>query len=332
MAARITMEDVAREAGVSLMTVSRVLNDKDGISEATRQRIREVIDRLGYRRSNIARGLVTKRTGTLGLVVPDISNPYFSEVARGVEHAAYADDYNVFLCNTEEDANREKAILISLAEKQVDGLLLVGSRLDQDTLINYLGYFAALVLVNRVLPNINASTIRADDISGSKLVIQHLVQRGHRAIGMLAGPERSFSGQVRTEGYRLALAEAHIQPDPNWLRHCLPMVDTSQQVAKDLLTEHPELTALFCFNDLVAVGALQACNQLGRAVPDDVAIVGYDDIPLASLVTPSLTTVHLPRYQTGRLAGETLLAQINGQIPRTEIILPVELIIRASAP
>jgi LacI family transcriptional regulator len=332
MAVRITMEDVAREAGVSLMTVSRVLNGKDGISEATRLRIQEVIDRLGYRRSNIARGLVTKRTGTLGLVVPDNSNPYFSEVARGVEHAAYAEDYNVFLCNTEEDANREKAVLVSLAEKQVDGLILVGSRLDSDTLSTYLGYFPALVLVNRVLQNIEASTICSDDISGSRLVIQHLVNRGHRAIGMLAGPERSFSGQVRTEGYARALAEAGIQRNPDWFRHCLPMVDASQQVAMELLTQHPELTALFCFNDLVAVGALKACAQIGRVVPDDIAIIGYDDIPLASLVTPALTTIHLPRYRTGRLAGETLLAQINGHTPNPEIVLPVELVIRASAP
>jgi LacI family transcriptional regulator len=149
---------------------------------------------------------------------------------------------------------------------------------------------------------------------------------------MLAGPERSFSGQVRTEGYRKALAEAGILYNANWLRHCLPMVDASQQIAVDLLTAHPELTALFCFNDLVAVGALKACAQIGRNVPDDIAIIGYDDIPLASLVTPALTTIHLPRYKTGRLACETLLAQINGQSPSAEIVLPVELIIRASAP
>src|SRR5215218_7812513 len=142
MAHRITMADVAREAGVSLMTVSRALNDKDGISEATRLRIQEVIERMGYRPSSIARGLVTKRTGTLGLVVPDNSNPYFSEVARGVEHAAYAEGYNVFLCNTEEDSEREKLVLESLTEKLVDGLILCSSRLANEELHAALNYFA----------------------------------------------------------------------------------------------------------------------------------------------------------------------------------------------
>ena len=314
------------------MTVSRALNGKDGISQETRQRIHEVIDRLGYRRSGIARGLVTKRTGTIGLVVPDNSNPFFSEVARGVEHAAYAEDYNVFLCNTEEDAEREKAVLFSLAEKQVDGLIVCSSRLNQEELATYLDYFAAQVLVNRRLDNGTASAVRPDDESGVRLAVQHLLQRGHRAIGMLAGPERSFSGGIRLKGYSDTLQAAGVSVNPSWIQHCLPMVDASQQAAIDLLTRNPELTALFCFNDLVAVGALKACAQLGRAVPDDMAIVGFDDIPLASLVTPALTTVQLPRYELGRLAGEMVLRSINGETPETDTVLPVELVIRASAP
>jgi LacI family transcriptional regulator len=332
MAPRITMADVAREAGVSLMTVSRALNGKDGISEGTRQRIQQVIDRLGYRRSDIARGLVTKRTGTIGLVVPDNSNPYFSEVARGVEHAAYAQDYNVFLCNTEEDAEREKAVLLSLAEKQVDGLIVCSSRLEKEELGTYLDYFAAQVLVNRRLDNGTASAVRPDDQSGGRLAVTHLFKTGHRAIGILAGPEPSFSGGLRLKGYSEALEATGVPVNPTWVQHCLPMVDASQQAAIDLLTRNPELTALFCFNDLVAVGALKACAELGRAVPEDIAIVGFDDIPLASLVTPALTTIHLPRYELGWLAGETVLRSINGETSGTDTVLPVELVIRASAP
>lgn len=332
MSRRVTMADVAREAGVSLMTVSRALNDKDGISEATRMRIHEVIDRLGYRPSSIARGLVTKRTGTIGLVVPDNSNPYFSEVARGVEHAAYAQDYNVFLCNTEEDAAREQAVLHSLAEKLVDGLVVCSSRLDQNDLLAILKYFSAQVLVNRSLENSEAAALLSDDENGVREAVQHLLQRGHCAIGMLAGPERSFSGQVRLRGYRGALNDAGVPYNPDWVQNCAPMVDASQQAAIDLLTRHPELTAIVCFNDLVAVGALKACAELGRSVPDDVAIIGFDDIPLASLVTPPLTTIHVPRYELGVLAGKTLLAQINGKEARGEQVLPVKLMIRGSAP
>jgi LacI family transcriptional regulator len=332
MTHRITMADVAREAGVSLMTVSRALNDKDGISDATRERIQAVVDRLGYRPSSIARGLVTKRTGTLGLVVPDNSNPFFSEVARGVEHAAYGEGYNVFLCNTEEDVEREKAVLELLTEKLVDGLILCSPRLGGDELRATLSYFPTLVLVNRVLESESVCALRPADEAGGRLAVEHFIQRGHTAIGMLSGPERSFSGGLRTKGFISALEAAGIVYDPGWIQACSPMVDASQRAAVDLLTQHPELTALFCFNDLVAVGAVKACEQLGRTVPGDVAIIGFDDIPLASLVTPSLTTISIPRYELGYQAGKSLLAQINGKTPKRDTILPVELVIRASAP
>jgi LacI family transcriptional regulator len=329
---RVTIADVAREAQVSLMTVSRVINDKEGISDSTRQRVQEVIDRLGYRPSKIARGLATQRTGTLGLVVPDNSNPFFSEVARGVEHAAYAEDYNVFLCNTEEDTEREKAVLESLAEKRVDGLLLCSPRLDDEDLLIAIKYFPATVLINRVLPGSATAALRLDNQGGAKHGVQHLLQRGHRAIGFLAGPHKSFGGQKRAVGYQEALEEFGIPYNAAWVQHCTPMVHGGQDAAIDLLSRNPELTALFCFNDLVAIGALKACAQLGRSVPDDIAIVGFDDIPLASLVTPALTTFHVSRYELGRRAAEHLLAQINGQTNHTDTVIPVELVIRASAP
>jgi LacI family transcriptional regulator len=332
MAQRITMADVAKEAGVSLMTVSRALNGKHGISEQTRVRIHAVVERLGYHPSGIARGLVTKRTGTLGLVVPDNSNPYFSEVGRGVEHAAYARGYNVFLCNTEEDHQRETIVLKSLTEKQVDGLVVCSPRLLDTELRRALSYFPACVLVNRVIDNHESSAIRTDDVNGARTAVNHLIERGHRTIGMLAGPEGSFTGRLRQKGYLTALSEAGIASEAGWLRHSLPMVEASQKASIELLGQHPELTALFCFNDLVAVGAMQACAQLGRRVPNDVAIIGYDDIPLASLVTPALTTVHIPRYDIGRRAGEMLLAKIEGKPAQDVTVLPVKLTVRASAP
>lgn len=326
------MADVAREAGVSLMTVSRALNNKDGISDVTRSRVHAVVDRLGYRPSGIARGLVTKRTGTLGLVVPDNSNPYFSEVSRGVEHAAFARGYNVFLCNTEEDPQRETIVLQSLTEKQVDGLILCSPRLLDAELSKALSYFPACVLINRVIDDHNSSAIHTDDNNGARMAVHHLIERGHRAIGMLAGPERSFSGRLRQSGYLVAFTEAGIPNETGWMQYCLPMVEASQKATVDLLSRHRNLTALFCFNDLVAVGAMKACIQLGRRVPEDMSIIGFDDIPLASLVTPTLTTIHIPRYEIGRRAGEMLVAKIEGKPMQNLTILPVELAVRASAP
>jgi LacI family transcriptional regulator len=330
---RVTMADVAREAGVSLMTVSRAINGKEGISHSTRDRIQDIIDRLGYRPSDIARSLVTDRTGTIGLVVIDNTNPFFSEFARGVEHEAYAQGYNVFLCNTDEDIEREQAILHSLEEKRVDGIILCSPRLDESPLRSALKRHAAVVIINRRLAEPRLGMILVDDERGGRIMTEHLLSRGHRAIGYLSGPSRSFSGQLRAAGYRAALCAAGIQPNPAWERDCLPVVESGREAALDLLTRQPELTALFCYNDLSAVGALQACADLGRRVPADVAIAGFDDVPLAAWVTPPLTTCHVPMCDLGSRAMRLLLEHIQGCRSTCEdILIEPELIIRDSAP
>jgi LacI family transcriptional regulator len=338
MTKRITIADVAREAGVSTMTVSRVVNDKDGVSSATRKCVQAVVDRLGYRPSNIARGLVTKRTGTLGLVMPDVSNPFFSEVARGAEHVAYGQSYNVFLCNTEENVDRELAVLKSLEEKRVDGVVLCSSRLNEEELEEATTRHPAAVLVNRRLESGHVGVVMIDDRRGARVATEHLLRRGHRAIGFLAGPPASHSGSQRTKGHQAALAASGVSYNSDWTKHCSPTVEGGRDAASDLLSEHDELTALFCYNDLVAVGALQACDEHGVHVPEDVAVVGCDDIPLAALITPPLTTSRGPRYELGKQAMQLLLRQIDGcpeeseHGPCTEIVLQPELIIRASAP
>jgi LacI family transcriptional regulator len=330
---RVTMADVAREAGVSLMTVSRVINEKDEVSPSTRQRVLEVVERLDYRPSGIARGLATQRTGTLGLVLLDVANPFFSDVARGVEHVAYAEGYNVFLCNTDEDPQREVDILQSLEEKRVDGVVLCSSRLDESELRTALARHPAAVLVNRRLAGDSVSSVLIDDQAGGQMATQHLLQARHRAVGFLAGPPASRSGRARAKGYRVALAAAELPHNPDWTRHCFPTVTGGLEAALELLTTHPELTALFCYNDLVAVGVLQACADLGRQVPDDLAIVGFDDIPLAALVIPSLTTCRVSRYELGAQAMRLLLDQIGGcRDGCEEVVLCPELVVRASAP
>lgn len=333
MSRRVTMADVAREAGVSLMTVSRAINHKDGISESTRLRVQAIIERLGYHPSDIARSLVTARTGTIGLVVIDNSNPFFSELARGVEHEAYAEGYNVFLCNTEEDTERELAILRSLEEKRVDGVILCSSRLDESVLLAATQHEMAVVLINRRLAQQRFGSVGVDDVRGGCLATEHLLSRGHRAIGYLAGPKRSYSGQQRAAGYRIALQAAGIKPRAEWERHCSPVVESGQKEAFHLLKSRPELTALFCYNDLSAVGALHACADLGRRVPDDVAIMGFDDIPLAALVTPPLTTIRVPMYDLGSQAMRLLRQRIEGCADDCEsVTVEPELVIRASAP
>jgi LacI family transcriptional regulator len=327
------MADVAREAGVSLMTVSRVVNEKGDVSPATRDAVQAAIDKLGYRPSLIARGLVTKRTGTLGLVIPDNANPFFSEVARAAEQVAYGQGYNVFLCNTEEDVQRELTVLQSLEEKQVDGIVLCSSRLDEDKLREVVEQFPATVLVNRQLANSTVGTVAVDDEMGGRIATRHLLNGGHRSIGFLAGPATSQSGSQRAAGYRRALESTGITLNPAWIQHCSPTVEGGRQAASNLLATQPEVTALFCYNDLVAVGALQACADSGRRVPDDIAVMGCDDTMLAALVTPPLSTCHVSRHELGTQAMQLLLNQINGCREKCdEIILQPVLVVRASAP
>jgi LacI family transcriptional regulator len=333
MTRRVTMSDVAREAGVSLMTVSRVVNDKHDVSAATRQRILQVIERLDYRPSGIARGLATQRTRTMGLVVPDIANPFFSDLARGAEHEAYARGYSVFLCNTEEDPQREHSVLQSLEDKRVDGVVLCSSRLGHDELRAALAHHSAVVLVNLPLDEDHVGTVLIDDVTGGYIATQHLLQAGHRAVGFLAGPPTSQSSRQRAKGYQAALTAAGLPYNAAWAAFCSPMVKGAQATARAVLKDHPELTALFCYNDLVAVGVLQACTELGRRVPGDLAVVGYDDIPLAALVTPPLTTCRVPRYELGVQAMRLLLDHIDGCPGECkEVMLQPELIIRTSAP
>lgn len=332
----VTMSDVAREAGVSMMTVSRVVNDKGDVSAATRERVLEVIDRLGYRPSSIARGLATRRTGTLGLVVPDVANPFFAEVARGVEQVAYAEGYNVFLCNTDEDPARELDVLGSLEEKRVDGIVICSSRLAPEDLHMVVASHPAVVLVNRrpdAGVGANVAAVLVDDVIGGRLATAHLLETGHRAIGFVAGPPGSHSGKGRLAGYAAALAQAGVACNHGWTEASAPDAEGGLVAAQRLLSRHPELTALICYNDLVAVGALGACRELGLRVPEDQAVVGFDDIPLAALVTPPLTTCRVPRVELGLKAVELLFRQIRGEeVDDREIVLEPELVVRVSAP
>lgn len=330
---RVTIAQVAEAAGVSLMTVSRVINNKGDVSDETARRVWQIIDELGYRPSRIARGLARSRTNTIGLVVPDIGNPFFSDIARGVEHRAYAAGYNVFLGNTDEDPQRELALLHSLEDQQVAGLIVCSSRLDDTQLAENLARFQTAVLVNRQVAAGSAVSVLVDDAAGGCAAVDLLLQYGHQAVGFLSGPPHSESSRQRRLGYEAAYAHRGLAYDPDWLRASPANVAGGQQAAADLLLAHPELSALFCYNDLVAVGALKACWQAGKTVPQDIAIVGYDDIPLADLILPPLTTCRVPTEQLGQQSIDLLLAQLAGSpIGDNPVILTPELVIRQSAP
>jgi LacI family transcriptional regulator len=329
---KVTIADVAREAGVSSQTVSRVLNNKGEIRPETRSTVMTVIERLGYRPSSIARSLATNRTYTIGLSVPDIANPFWPEIARGVEDAAWERGYHVFLCNTTETPEREQAVLQLLEDKRVDGVIVAGARLPDERLLPLLERHPATVLVNRQPSEGRAGSVRIDSCDGAIKAIQHLLGRRRRRIGFLAGPPASHNSRGHMSGYLAAIQAGGLSADQRYILPCQPYLADGHQAALTLLRANPDLDALYCYNDLIALGAMQACVELGRRVPDDIAIVGYDDILLASMVTPSLTSLRVSKYDVGATAARMLFEHIGGNHSQSEIIIKPELVIRASAP
>jgi len=329
---RVTIKDIAKEAGVSPQTVSRAINDKGEISPQTQERILRIAERMGYRPNSIARSLATRRTQNIGLVVPDVVNPFFAGVARGIEDAAHQANYNVFLCNTDENVERETSAIHSLEAQRVDGLILCSSRLSEPQLLKLADRYQPLVLINRHIDHPQTGSVCVDDAKGAEEAIRYLLQLGHRNIGLLAGPATSHSGRERLRGYKLAMSEYTPDLPPSWQLNCPPQVEGGQAAAQDLLNSTPELTALFGYNDLVAVGALRACKELGLDVPEDLAIIGCDDISLAALVSPALTTIHIPTYNLGQQTMTLLLQMVDQvqEIPQSIVVSP-HLVIRDSS-
>jgi LacI family transcriptional regulator len=331
---RITIADVASAAGVSLMTVSRAINGRDGINEETRQRILKIAAGLGYRPSQIARGLVTHQSATLGLVMPDVANPFFAQIARGAEEIAYQHNYSLFLINTGEDSKREIDALNSLLEKEIDGAVLCSSRLSQQEMMTFLELLPAAVLVNRELklPNNRVATLNVDDCSGTQSSLDYLVSKDRKNIALLAGPQFSVSGQRRVEGYHSGLHKHHLPIKPEYNISCAPTTQGGNEAALLMFHNNPEVDAVIAFNDLVAVGVMRACQQTARRVPEDVAVIGADDIPLAALTSPSLTTLHVDMTAIGENAMQALLHLIDSPEENAQkIVVQPKLLIRQSA-
>ena len=329
---RITIADVAIKAGVSTQTVSRVINNKSEISPETRQRVLDVIQVLGYRPNRVARSLVTQQTYTIGLVIPDIANPFFADLTRGAEDIAWEHGYNVLLCNTVEKEEREKASLHLLEETRVDGVIVCSSRMSDEELFPMLRNFRAAVLVNRSAPSEVAGVVRIDDYEGGIAAANHLIRAGRRQIAFLAGPQKSQSGCERLRGGMDALKLAGIVPYQDRQIFCPPKRQAGYDAAVELISAYPKIDGLICYNDLVAVGALQACADNGLNVPDDVAIIGFDDIVLSRVVYPTLSTLSISKVQMGASAASLLLDRIHGKMQQDEILFKPSLVLRGSTP
>jgi LacI family transcriptional regulator len=326
-----TIREVAGRARVSPTTVSHVLNATRFVSEEIRARVLSAMAELGYRPNAVARSLRRGRTHTLGLILPDSANPYFAELGREIEAAAFGRDHSVVLCNTEGDQRRERVYLDLLAKRQVDGLLYVPAGDRADVLRGLLHRPLPVVLVDRDLAGAPVDVVLSDKRGGARLATRHLIALGHRRIGCIGGPSSLAMSGRRLQGYRDALAEAGLPVDEGLVLRGDYRPQSGWAAARSLLALADPPTAIFAANDLMAIGVLRAAGELGRRVPGDLAVVGFDDIELASYTTPPLTTVSQSAGEVGRAAVELLLERLADPArPPVRRTLETRLVVRAS--
>lgn len=330
MKKRTTIDDVAREAGVSRQTVSRAMNGMDGISVHTRDRVLETIDDLGYRPSRLARGMASSQSQTIGLIIGNITDPAHANVVRGLHDAAEEQNYNVFLRNSDNIAARELEALKSLAAENVDGIVITSPRIAAETLIDFADEDCPVVVVHREIVAKHISSITTNTERATSIVVEYLIGAGHQHIGLIT--RLGNLDLIRhVWGYQKTLMN-------RGLPYCLSRVAQTETTLKGgydaayrLLSQDKELTAIATYNDLMALGAMKACADLGKVVPNDVNIIGYDDIDFASYMTPTLTTLRFQGYDVGRSAFKRLKEMISR--PDEDfppVVLDIELVIRDS--
>ncbi len=305
-----TIKDIAREANVSYATVSRAYNNKYGVRRETRERILEVAKRLNYSPNGIARGLVNKRTKSIGLLIPDITNPYFPEVARGIEEGAKEQGYSVFLCNTNWEQDRQAQYIELLAEKRVDGLVIapVSNFVDpaQERLFNSI----PVVYVDRPPQNTERSYVVIDNIRGGFIATRHLIEAGYRKIGFIGAVEQSMPDDGRLEGFKLAMKRYGLPIEERDIKLGHFTQEAGTNLVREMIGGGDYPRAIFAENDLLALGVIEGVRSMGLAVPADVAVVGFDDIHFASFENIQLTTVCQPKYEMGKTAVRILLEEI----------------------
>jgi LacI family transcriptional regulator len=327
-----TIREVANLAGVAPITASRVINDTGYASEDVRQRVKQAAEQLNYVPNILARSLKSKRTHTLALVITDITNPFWTTVARGVEDAASEKGYNVIFCNTDESAQKQKAYLQTLIQKQVDGVLLVPASSEENPIEFLRQQNVQVVLLDRSLPNTKVDVIRCDSKDGAYQLVKLLIKIGHRNIAILRGPRGVSSAEDRMSGYQLALQETGLETNNQLIFSGEFSVESGYQMTKKLLSMSPRPTAMFASNNFIAIGALKALHDANISVPEEMSVVGFDDLPLAIVVDPFLTVADQPAYEMGRLATQRLLEHLDGEVidEIKETILPVLIIERKS--
>jgi len=316
-----TIKDVAELAGVHPSTVSRVINNDSRISKKTKNKVLLIINKLGYTPNAVARGLKTKRTYTLGMLIPDITNPFFAEIARGVEDTANKNNFNVILCNTDDKLKKERTYLQILGTAHIKDKSIL--ELEKKKF--------PYILVSRNIEGLDKNCIIVDDIEGGMMATEYLIKLGHRRVAHITGPLKTRSALNRLKGYKLALKKYEIEYRDELIGEGDFRIKGGYQVTKRFLKLNEPPTAIFAANDLLALGAMQAIQKKNFHIPEDFSVIGFNDIKLASFVYPTLTTIRQPMLEMGELAVKMLLRIIEeGEFNQRKEVLESKLIFRES--
>ena len=328
-----SLVDVAKRANVSISTVSRTITQTRSISEETQAHVRTVMKELGYVPNRVARRLRARggKRHLIGLIIPNIQNPFFADLARGVEDTAYANDFGVMLCNYDEDPAKERFYLNVMQAESVDGIILPPAHEDDPDVLRVKQSGIPVICVDRSLNDRTVDRVEVDNEAGGYQATALLLSKGHRRIGLISGPIDSSTGRGRLEGFRRAHREAGVPIDEALIRFGNFKQEAGRAIAQELLSNSLPPTALFACNNLMLMGAIETIFSRGLQIPSQVALIGYDDVPLAAVFNPPLTVVQQPAYEVGQKAAELLLRRLaRPDAEAAAICLKPKLIIRSS--
>ena len=324
---KVTIKEIARKTGFSINTVSRALKDMDDVQTSTKERIKRAAHELRYIPNTLAGSLRSKKTNILGIISSDSSNPYFAEVILGIEEGARNNGYHILLINTEEERTQQEEALGILLSRQVDGLLIVpvgGSTADEFRHIQ-----KPFILVGRWLAGLKDHAVLTNDVANSRKIVQHLIQNGHKDILFLTGPPAISSSIDRIEGSKIALQEEGLEMRKELIMETDGHLYGGHRAISKALQRGVHFTAVSAFNDLVAIGAIRALKEQGLKVPDDIEIIGYDNLNISQFTFQSLSTVDIPKHKLGVASVEELIKHIEDpSYPYRELLLEARLIIR----
>jgi DNA-binding LacI/PurR family transcriptional regulator len=325
------IKDVARRAGVSSATVSRVLAGKPHVRPELRERVWKAVEELGYQPNRVARSLRAQQSRIIGLIISDIQNPFFTSVVRAVEDAAYEGGFSVFLCNSDEDPEKEKMYLDLMRAEKVAGVIVSPTREAGNPFQNVLDDRIPVVTIDRRALGAETDTVLIDNVGATYNIVSHLIADGHRRIGAVIGTSNITTGRERMEGYVRALTTHGIDVSPELTTQVLPKEQQGYEATERLLGMSNPPTAIFTGNNLLTIGALKSIHSRNLTIPDDVALAGFDEMRWSSLIKPGLTVVEQPTYELGQAAAELLLKRIDDPSRSIhEVILNARLIVRQS--